>query len=148
VKRSIEHAFVGLAVVAIVIGGAGQWEALGDGKMYWTDLGIDKIQRVNLDGTGLEDLVTSGLLAPRGIALDVGGGKMYWTDAGSSMIQRANLDGRSVEDLLITYSSGPMGAAGSVTVSHSRRRDEFRQRFDTTKRQDHTIRPGLPLEET
>ena len=31
VKRSIEHAFVGLAVVAIVIGAAGQGEALGDG---------------------------------------------------------------------------------------------------------------------
>jgi len=64
VKRSIEHAFVGLAVVAIVTGGAGQWEALGDGKMYWTDLGIHKIQRVNLNGTGLEDLVTTGLIAP------------------------------------------------------------------------------------
>ena len=112
VKRAIEHAFVGLAVVAIVIGGAGQWEALGDGKMDWTDLGIDKIQRVNLDGTGLEDLVTSSLIAPRGIALDVAGGKMYWTDAGSSQIQRATLDGTSVEDLITPYSSGPMGGGG------------------------------------
>ena len=33
-KRSIERVFVGLAVAVIVIGGAGQWEALGDGKMY------------------------------------------------------------------------------------------------------------------
>jgi Low-density lipoprotein receptor repeat class B len=112
VKRSIEHAFVVLAVVAIVIGAAGQWEALGDGKMYGTDLGIDKIQRVNLDGTGMEDLVTSGLIAPRGIALDVAGGKMYWMDAGSSKIQRATLDGTSVEDLITTYSSGPMGGGG------------------------------------
>jgi Low-density lipoprotein receptor repeat class B len=65
VKRSIEHAFVGLTVVAIVTGGAGQWEALGDGTMYWTDLGDHKIQRVNLDGTGLEDLVTTGLTRQR-----------------------------------------------------------------------------------
>jgi hypothetical protein len=112
VNCSVERVFVGLAVVAVVIGGAGQWEALGDGKMYWTDLGIDKIQRVNLNGTGLEDLVTTGLIAPAGIALDVSGGKMYWMDAGSSKIQRANLDGTSVEDLLVTYSSGPMGGGG------------------------------------
>jgi hypothetical protein len=139
---------VGPALLAIVTGGAGQWEALGDGKMYWTDLGNHTIQRVNLNGTGLEGLVTTGLIAPGGIAVDVGGGKIYWTDAGNNKIQRANLDGTSVEDLLITYSSGPMAAAGSITVSHSRQQDEFRQRFDTTKRQDHTIRPGLPLEET
>ena len=77
VNCSVERVFVGLAVVAVVIGGAGQWEALGDGKMYWTDLGIDKIQRVNLTGTGLEDLVTTGLISPGGIALDVAGGKLY-----------------------------------------------------------------------
>ena len=63
-KRSIEHAFVGLAVVAMVTSGAGHWEALGGGKMYWTDLGNHKIQRVNLNGTSLEDLVTTGLIAP------------------------------------------------------------------------------------
>jgi hypothetical protein len=38
------------------------------------------------NGTGLEDLVTTGLIAPSGIALDV-------------------------QDLPITYSSGPMGGA-------------------------------------
>jgi hypothetical protein len=65
VKRSSEHAFVGLAVVAIVAGGTGQREALGDGKMYWTDLGNRTIQRVNLNGTGLEDLVTTGLTQRR-----------------------------------------------------------------------------------
>jgi len=52
-------------VVAIVTGCAGQWEALGDGKMYWTDIGDHTIQRVNLNGTGLEDLVTTGLTRRR-----------------------------------------------------------------------------------
>jgi sugar lactone lactonase YvrE len=78
----------------------------------WTDLGIDKIQRVNLDGTGLEALVTTGLIAPRGITLDAAGGKMYWMDSGTDKIQRANLDGTGVEDLIITHSSGPMGGGG------------------------------------
>jgi Low-density lipoprotein receptor repeat class B len=92
-KYSFEGACVRLAVLVVIVGGLGQWEALGNGKMYWTDLGIHKVQRVNLNGTSLEDLVTTGLIAPRGIALDVVGVKMYWTDAGSSKIQRANLDG-------------------------------------------------------
>ena len=64
------------------------------GKMYWTDAGTDKIQRANLDGSVVEDLVTSGLrILPAGIALDVAAGKMYWTDRGNECIQRANLDG-------------------------------------------------------
>jgi len=66
------------------------------GKMYWTDTGTDKIQRANLDGSGVEDLVTSGLSAPYGIALDAAGGKMYWTDGATNKIQRANLEGKSV----------------------------------------------------
>jgi hypothetical protein len=28
--------------------------------MYWTDTLTDKIQRANLDGSGVEDLVTTG----------------------------------------------------------------------------------------
>jgi len=68
------------------------------GKMYWTVTYDDpKIQRANLNGTGVEDLV-AGLSYPTGIALDVAGGKMYWTDSGK--IQRANLDGRGMETLV------------------------------------------------
>ena len=35
---------------------------LGAGKMYWIDQGTDKIQRANLDGSDVEDLVTTGLV--------------------------------------------------------------------------------------
>ena len=38
------------------------------------------IHRANLDGSNVEDLITSGLVAPDGLALDVIGGKMYWAD--------------------------------------------------------------------
>ena len=73
----------------------------GASKLYWTDWGTDKIQRANLDGSGVEDLVVGGGLdGPDGLALDVTGGKMYWTDAGTNKIQRANLDGANVEDLV------------------------------------------------
>ena len=76
------------------------------GRVYWTDA---KIQRADLDGNNVEDLVTLGLTGPHGIALDPAAGKMYWTDSGTDKIQRADLDGLGVEDLVIHL----LGEAGS-----------------------------------
>ena len=84
-------------------------------KLYWTDGGTDKIQRSNLDGSGVEDLVTTGLRAPGDIALDVSGGKLYWTDRGTGKIQRSNLDGSGVEDLVTTGLGWPGGIALDVS---------------------------------
>ena len=80
--------------------------------MYWTDSRTDKIQRANLNGSRVEDLVT-GLDRPRRIALDVSGGKMYWTDGGTDKIQRANLNGSGVQDL-VTGLDSPRGIALDV----------------------------------
>ena len=79
--------------------------------IYWTDYGTDKIQRANLDGSNVQDLVTSGLRSPVGIALDAAGGKMYWTDWGTAKIQRANLDGSNVEDLVTSGLDAPASIA-------------------------------------
>jgi len=73
------------------------------GKMYWTEFSSGVIRRANLDGSGMEDLVTTGLSHAAGIALDLTAGKMYWADGAteySAKIQRANLDGASVETLV------------------------------------------------
>ena len=78
--------------------------------MYWSDWGSDKIQRSNLDGSEIEDLVATGLNEPYGLALDLGEGKIYWTDWGSDRIQRANLDGSQIEDL-VTGLNQPRGIA-------------------------------------
>ncbi|MDE2925394.1 MAG: hypothetical protein OXT71_03245 [Acidobacteriota bacterium] len=81
------------------------------GKIYWTLQGPEedelgeplltsgKIQRANLDGTEVVDLVT-GLDQPLGLALDLVGGKIYWVDVTGGKIQRANLDGTGVVDLV------------------------------------------------
>ena len=74
------------------------------------DFPTAKIQRSNLDGSGVEDLVT-GLEGSGGIALDVSGGKMYWTDLITEKIQRSNLDGSGVEDLVTTGLERPFGIA-------------------------------------
>ena len=85
-------------------------------KLYWTDSNrsASKIQRANLDGSGVEDLVTSGLTFPRGLALDVAGGKMYWANSGADKIQRANLNGSNVEDLVTSGLNSPTGIALDV----------------------------------
>ena len=81
------------------------------GKIYWTDAGTDKIQRVNFNGANIEDLVTEGLRTPTSIALDLVNSKMYWTDSGTDKIQRANLDGSNIEDLVTTGLRTPTGIA-------------------------------------
>ena len=77
--------------------------AVAGGKMYWVDQGSARIQRANLDGSGVEDLVAAGLKEPTDLALDVAGDKMYWTEWGGDGVQgkirRANLNGSQVEDL-------------------------------------------------
>ena len=84
-------------------------------KMYWTNAGRrDRIQRADIDGTNVEDLVTTGLSEPIDLALDVTEGKMYWTDQGTDKIQRANLDGSNIEDLVTTLDY-PVGLALDVT---------------------------------
>ena len=73
------------------------------GKMYWADKGTHKIQRANLDGTRVQDLLTKaqGIDNPNGIALDVASGTMYWTESseGKGKIKSANLDGSNVQTL-------------------------------------------------
>jgi len=90
----------------------------GDGdtpKIYWTERSLRKIQRANLDGSNVEDLVVE--LEPISIALDVDGSKIYWTDIRTDKIQRSNLDGSNVEDLValeVSNSSGPWNIALDV----------------------------------
>ncbi len=85
-------------------------------RMYWTNAGSwDRIQRANLDGSNVEDLVATGLVDPVDVALDLAEGKMYWTDHGTDKIQRANLDGSNVEDLVATGLSYPVGMALDLT---------------------------------
>mmetsp|Transcript_123423 Transcript_123423/g.310764 ORF Transcript_123423/g.310764 Transcript_123423/m.310764 type:complete len:317 (-) Transcript_123423:55-1005(-) len=91
---------------------------VGSGKVYWSDTITDKIQRSNLDGSDIEDLVTSGLHSVVGLAIDTTSGKMYWADRGDDTITskfdaiaRANLDGSDVEILISNIHAEPRGIA-------------------------------------
>lgn len=63
------------------------------GKMYFAE--FSSIRRANLDGTGLETIVSS--ITPRGIALT--STKVYWFDISDRTLRRANKDGTGAETL-------------------------------------------------
>jgi hypothetical protein len=71
------------------------------GKMYWLDQYSGFIQRASLDGSHVEDLVSTifqGQVEGTAPTLDPAGGKMYWTEIFRG-VHRANLDGSDVEFL-------------------------------------------------
>ena len=63
----------------------------------------------NLDGIAREELVTTRIEGPNGIAIS--GRKMYWTDYARQRIERADLDGRNREELVTAGLSSPIGIA-------------------------------------
>jgi len=70
-------------------------------SMYWADSTQRRIQRADLDGSNITNVITTGLEDPRGIVLDQRGeGKIYWADRGTHKIERANLDGTGRETLV------------------------------------------------
>ena len=86
-------------------------------RMYWTNAGSrDRIQRADIDGSNLENLVTTGLSQPIDLALDVVSGKMYWADHGTDKIQRSNLDGSRIEDIITSGLRYPVGLALDLTA--------------------------------
>ena len=76
--------------------------------VYWTDSGTDKIQSANLDGSNVQDLVTTGLRTPTNITVNL---KLYWADSGTDTIKFADLDGSNVQDLITTGLRTPTSIA-------------------------------------
>jgi len=93
---------VGFALLVVLVG-VGQAQA--GLKIYWTDSqaeggSLDKVQRANLDGSDVEDLVVSTESRHfDGLVVSPTQGKVYWTDywPPECRIWRADLDGSNVE---------------------------------------------------
>ena len=68
--------------------------------MYWADEQVDKIQRANLDGSNIEDLIATTTMKVKALALDITGGKMYWADEEVDKIRRSGLHSSDIEDLV------------------------------------------------
>jgi sugar lactone lactonase YvrE len=86
-------------------GPAGPDLDLVGGKIYWASFFGDKITRADLDGSNVEDLVSTGASSrPRDVAVDPGG-RMYFTLDVAGALQSANLDGSDVQDVLTGLTS-------------------------------------------
>jgi hypothetical protein len=75
-------------------------------KIYWTSRVTGKIERANVDGSQVEDVVT-GLVGNYGLAIDDVHRRVYWSDINNGSISRANLDGTG-RQTLVTGRSSPL----------------------------------------
>ena len=98
-SRKITALLFAIAWLALVGQGIGYGQPPSEeGKIYWTNP-VEGIQRADLDGTNVEQLVKPELRYPADIALDVDGGKIYWTDSGRRGwgIYWSDLDGSNLK---------------------------------------------------
>uniref|UniRef100_A0A8C5MYQ0 LDL receptor related protein 4 n=1 Tax=Leptobrachium leishanense TaxID=445787 RepID=A0A8C5MYQ0_9ANUR len=68
--------------------------------VFWSDVTLDRIMRANLNGSNVEELVSTGLESPGGLAVDWIHDKLFWTDSGTSRIEVSNLNGSHRKVLL------------------------------------------------
>ncbi len=80
------------------------------GKLYWIDRTTTDLQRANLDGTGVEQIV-SGLNFPAGMEVDPSGGMVYWAEVGVQLIRRRSADGSGAVQDVISGVFWPSGIA-------------------------------------
>ncbi len=81
--------------------------AVDAGHVYWTNYS-GRIERANLDGTGIDPTFITGATAQ---AVTVDAGHIYWPDRLTGNIGRANLDGTDPDRSFITGARFPVGVA-------------------------------------
>ncbi|KAJ8676395.1 hypothetical protein QAD02_012182 [Eretmocerus hayati] len=71
------------------------------GLIFWSDVSVDVIRRVYINGTDNEDFIRWGLESPGGIAVDWVHDLLFWTDAGTRRVEVMTLESR-VRHVLIS----------------------------------------------
>lgn len=72
---------------------------LAHGHMYWVEYGDNRLQRSNLDGSDVTDIITTGMARPFDVTIDPIRQRLYWVELGPSSdndegrVWTANLDG-------------------------------------------------------
>ena len=102
-------AFVILAIVCRIVVSPAMTH--GQQKLYWTHGSPNEIQRANLDGTGVEVLVSGLFDGPFGITLDLAAERMYWAEENGHRIVRANLDGTGIDPIITGLPGFPADVA-------------------------------------
>ena len=87
--------------------------AIAKGKIYWLERdagGGGRLQRANLDGSGIQQVKAFASGVPTSLAIDGSDNKIYWTRS-TGKIQRSNLAGKFTTDIV----GGLMGP-GSIAL--------------------------------
>uniref|UniRef100_H2YAY8 EGF-like domain-containing protein n=1 Tax=Ciona savignyi TaxID=51511 RepID=H2YAY8_CIOSA len=75
-----------------------------NGKLYWSDQGGDgippKISRCNMDGSYIENIITTSVNNIQHIALDYSGGRIFWAEQNSGSIMSATTDGTDIRTIV------------------------------------------------
>ncbi len=83
--------------------------------IYWGDVTSGKIERIKIDGSGRE-VIISGLSIPQGIYAHRRDNHLYWVDRGTDKIQRSNLDGTNVIDVVTSGLIDPQGLIVNLDI--------------------------------
>ena len=73
---------------------------LTENRIYWTDVTLNTISRVFVNGSSPEVLVSENIYSPEGLAFDPLGGNIYWTDTGTNKIEVSRKDGTMRKTLI------------------------------------------------
>ena len=61
--------------------------------MYWTDTGMDRIERATMDGNRRTTLHSTGLSNAYGLTLDYQSQTLYWVDYSTNRLETSSADG-------------------------------------------------------
>ncbi|CAD6208044.1 GSCOCG00010318001-RA-CDS [Cotesia congregata] len=64
------------------------------GVIYWSDVSLDVIRKIFINGSAPEDVIRWGLESPGGIAIDWVHNLLFWTDGGTRRVEVLTLDTR------------------------------------------------------
>jgi len=83
------------------------------GLLFFTDWAHEmaKIQRVGMDGTHAEAIVTENLHWPNGITVDAVAQRIYWSDAKHDLLESAKFDGSDRRQTKVTVIKHPFSLA-------------------------------------
>ena len=71
-----------------------------ENRIYWTDINLNTISRVFINGSSPEIIVSEDVYSTYGLAVDPLGRNIYWTDTYASKIEVSRMDGTMRKTLI------------------------------------------------
>ena len=71
-----------------------------ENRIYWTDVTLNTISRVFINGSSPEVIIADNVYTPDGLAVDPLGRNIYWTDTGTNKIEVSRMDGTMRKTLI------------------------------------------------